>query len=285
MLALFRIVEICGGSIIVDNVDISTISLSELRSSLSIIPQDPVLFSGTVRFNLDPFNEYTDSQIWLALEKSHLKPAIQKLQLKLEAPVAENGENFSVGQRCMICMARAMLQNSSILIMDEATASVDMETDSWIQQSLRENFPNCTLLTIAHRLNTIIDYDRVIVMDNGIISEFDTPAVLLRNPNSLLTSLVLGTGQENSQLLIQLAFKHEQEKNNNHNNNNNNFLYLDRRDSGSSVNNSVVQFHSSEENDLQFLFPPPNNDYMNNVNNNNISHSLSPNCASPNSSM
>ena len=139
-----------------------------------------------------------------------------------------------------MCLARAMLRNSKILIMDEATANVDMETDSWIQTSLREYFNHCTILTIAHRLNTIIDYDRVIVMDNGEVSEFDTPANLLRNPNSLLTSLVKGTGEENAKLLIQFAFKHEA---NVKYGPNASILYLyDRRNSTSSVA-SQVKFH------------------------------------------
>jgi ABC-type multidrug transport system fused ATPase/permease subunit len=204
MLALFRIVEAASGSILIDGVDISKLSLNILRSRLAIIPQDPVLFSGTVRFNLDPFNQYTDDQIWYVLEQSNLKATIQKLEMKLEAAVTENGENFSVGQRCQICLARAMLRNAKILIIDEGTANVDMETDSIIQNNLRSYF-NCTILTIAHRLNTIIDYDRVIVMENGVISEFDSPSNLLNNPDSLLSHLVEETGSHTANLLSQQA--------------------------------------------------------------------------------
>jgi ABC-type multidrug transport system fused ATPase/permease subunit len=204
MLALFRIIEATSGSILIDGVDIANLPLNLLRSSIAIIPQDPVLFSGTVRFNLDPFNESTDAQIWHALQQSNLSSAIERLELKLESPVAENGENFSVGQKCQICLARAMLRNAKVLIIDEGTANVDMETDSIIQNNLR-NFFNCTILTIAHRLNTIIDYDRVIVMEDGRISEFDTPANLLNNCNSLLGKLIAETGTHSANLLTQQA--------------------------------------------------------------------------------
>jgi ATP-binding cassette subfamily C (CFTR/MRP) protein 1 len=212
MLALFRLVELSSGQITIDNIDISSLKLHDLRSNLSIIPQDPVLFSGTVRFNLDPFNQYSDAQIWHALEQSHLRAAVEKLELKLESPVSENGENFSVGQSCQMCLARAMLRNANILIIDEGTANIDMETDNLIQNNLRTYF-HCTILAIAHRLNTIIDYDRVIVIDGGRIVEFDKPAKLLRNPEGLFSKLCRETGQQNYNLLERIAF--EKEKYNN----------------------------------------------------------------------
>lgn len=208
MIGLFRLVEACDGQIKIDGVNIRTLGLEQLRSHMAIIPQDPVLYSGTIRSNLDPFGNYTDDQLWAVLRKSFLYDAIVSMDGKLEAPVAENGENLSVGQRCQVCLARAMLRNAKILIMDEATASVDLQTDAWIQKSLREQFA-CTILTIAHRLNTIIDYDRVMVLSQGKIVEFDTPARLLRNPVSVFTALVSETGAENASMLTKLAFARE----------------------------------------------------------------------------
>lgn len=187
---LFRIVELSGGKIVIDGIDISTIGLKDLRSKLSIIPQDPVLFLGTVRYNLDPLNIYTDEQLWSALEQSHIKEKISQLEGKLHAPVVENGENFSVGERQLICMARAILRNSKVLILDEATAAIDTKTDSLIQRTIREAFKGCTMLIIAHRLNTVLDCDRILVMDNGMIGEFDKPDVLLSDEESMLSKMV-----------------------------------------------------------------------------------------------
>jgi ABC-type multidrug transport system fused ATPase/permease subunit len=167
---LYRLIELDsrgeGGVIRIDGVDISTLGLDFLRSSMAIIAQDAVLFVGTVRSNLDPFDAATDEEVWQVLERAHLAEAIRALKGQLDEPVAEGGENFSVGQRSQLTLARAMLRvqhGARILIMDEATASIDMATDSLIQLSLRRDFADRTLLTIAHRLHTIIDYDRVLV--------------------------------------------------------------------------------------------------------------------------
>ncbi|XP_030837608.1 multidrug resistance-associated protein 5 isoform X1 [Strongylocentrotus purpuratus] len=188
--ALFRLVEGASGQIIIDGIDVKQIGLHDLRSKLSIIPQDPVLFIGTVRYNLDPFNEHGDKELWEALERSYMKDRISALESQLEAPVTEGGDNFSVGERQLMCMARALLRGSKILMLDEATAAIDTETDSLIQQTIREEFKDCTMLTVAHRLNTILDSDKVLVMDDGMVAEFDKPSTLLANPNSLFSGMV-----------------------------------------------------------------------------------------------
>ncbi|NXR26113.1 MRP3 protein, partial [Cinclus mexicanus] len=178
-LCLFRILEAVKGEIKIDGVKISEIGLHDLRSRLTIIPQDPVLFSGTLRMNLDPFNKYSDEEIWKALELSHLKRFVSSQPSMLDYECSEGGENLSVGQRQLVCLARALLRKTRILILDEATAAIDLETDDLIQRTIRTEFVDCTVLTIAHRLNTIMDYTRVLVLDNGTIAEFDTPANLI----------------------------------------------------------------------------------------------------------
>lgn len=188
-LALFRILERAGGKITIDGVDIATLGLQDLRSRLTIIPQDPVLFSGSLRLNLDPLNKYTDDQLWHVLEVSHLKNFVSGLNEGLQYTIAEGGENLSVGQRQLVCLARALLRKSKILVLDEATAAVDLETDELIQQTIRREFADRTVFTIAHRLNTIMDYDRVLVLDSGSIAEFDSPSNLLSR-NGLFAKLV-----------------------------------------------------------------------------------------------
>lgn len=178
---MFRIIESVAGRILIDDVDISTIGLKDLRSKLSIIPQDPVLFTGTIRFNLDPYEVHTDEEIWKSLEQAHLKAFIAAQESGLDHQVAENGENVSIGERQLICLARALLRKSKILVLDEATAAVDLETgefrflrvctkvtkpifgstDELIQETIRKEFDECTICTIAHRLNTVMDYDKV----------------------------------------------------------------------------------------------------------------------------
>ncbi|XP_077982033.1 ATP-binding cassette sub-family C member 5-like [Glandiceps talaboti] len=198
--SLFRLVEAISGSIYIDDINISAIGLQDLRSRLSVIPQDPVLFVGSIRYNLDPFDQYSDPEIWTALEKCLLKNTILELEGKLASPVVENGENFSVGERQLICMARALLRRSKILLLDEATAAVDTETDSLIQQTIRDAFKDCTMLIIAHRLNTVLNCDKILVMDDGKVVEFDTPTVLLANHNSQF-SRMMAASEKPSQYL------------------------------------------------------------------------------------
>ncbi|XP_019740371.1 multidrug resistance-associated protein 1 isoform X1 [Hippocampus comes] len=183
-LGLFRIIEAAQGQIFIDGIDIAELGLHELRSRITIIPQDPVLFSGTLRMNLDPFESYSDEDIWRSLEFSHLKNFVSGLPDKLNHECSEGGENLSVGQRQLLCLARALLRKTKILVLDEATAAVDMETDNLIQTTIRSQFEDCTVLTIAHRLNTIMDYTRVLVLERGEMVEFDSPANLLAQKGS-----------------------------------------------------------------------------------------------------
>uniref|UniRef100_A0A8D0A4J0 ATP-binding cassette, sub-family C (CFTR/MRP), member 3 n=1 Tax=Sander lucioperca TaxID=283035 RepID=A0A8D0A4J0_SANLU len=178
-LCLFRLLEAAAGEITIDKVKISEIGLHDLRSKLTIIPQEPVLFSGTLKMNLDPFEKYSDEEVWRALEHSHLHKFVSNQPAKLELECSEGGENLSVGQRQLVCLARALLRKTRILILDEATAAIDLETDDLIQSTIRTQFEDCTVFTIAHRLNTIMDYTRVLVLDKGQVAEFDTPANLL----------------------------------------------------------------------------------------------------------
>ncbi|XP_077243837.1 multidrug resistance-associated protein 2 [Tasmannia lanceolata] len=203
--ALFRIVELEKGRILIDDCDAAKFGLADLRKVLGIIPQSPVLFSGTVRFNLDPFSEHNDADLWEALERAHLKDVIRRNSLGLDAEVSESGENFSVGQRQLLSLARALLRRSKILVLDEATAAVDVRTDALIQKTIREEFRSCTMLIIAHRLNTIIDCDRVLLLNAGQVMEFDTPEDLLLNEGSAFSKMVQSTGAANAQYLRSLV--------------------------------------------------------------------------------
>lgn len=203
--ALFRLVELERGRILIDGFDVSKFGLTDLRKVLGIIPQAPVLFSGTVRFNLDPFNEHNDADLWESLERAHLKDVIRRNSLGLDAEVSEAGENFSVGQRQLLSLARALLRRSKILVLDEATAAVDVRTDALIQKTIREEFKSCTMLIIAHRLNTIIDCDRILLLDSGQVLEYDTPEVLLEKEGSAFSRMVQSTGAANAEYLRSLV--------------------------------------------------------------------------------
>ncbi|XP_063235805.1 multidrug resistance-associated protein 1-like isoform X3 [Bacillus rossius redtenbacheri] len=193
-LGLFRIIEAAEGRILIDGVDISQLGLHTLRSRLTIIPQDPVLFSGTLRQNLDPFEKLSDEDVWTALEHAHLRAFVKGLQAGLGHEVSEGGENLSVGQRQLICLARALLRKTKVLVLDEATAAVDLETDDLIQRTIRVEFKDCTILTIAHRINTIMDYDRIIVLDQGSVAEYDQPAKLLSDSTSVFHGMAKDAG-------------------------------------------------------------------------------------------
>ncbi|WFD27064.1 hypothetical protein MNAN1_002060 [Malassezia nana] len=192
-LALFRILEAVSGSIWIDGVNIATLGLHELRQAMAIIPQDPQLWHGTLRQNLDPLMQYSDTELYRALEQSRLAHLVDDHEEGLERPVAEGGTNFSAGQRQLICIARALVRQSHILVLDEATSSIDLETDALIQQIVRQEFTG-TSITIAHRLNTIIDSDRVLVLSQGEVAEFDAPSTLLARSTSLFYALAKESG-------------------------------------------------------------------------------------------
>lgn len=188
--ALFRIVDPCIGQMLIDGTDICIIGLHDLRKRLSIIPQDPVMFEGTLRTNIDPLGEYRDEQIWEALDSCHLGDEVRKNELKLDSTVAENGKNWSAGQRQLVCLGRVILQRRKILVLDEATSSVDPVTDGLIQETLKRQFLGCTMITIAHRITSVYDSDKVLVLDNGEIAEHGPPGKLREDSSSLFSRLV-----------------------------------------------------------------------------------------------
>ncbi|XP_017154836.2 probable multidrug resistance-associated protein lethal(2)03659 isoform X2 [Drosophila miranda] len=203
--ALFRL-SYTDGSMLIDGRDTAGIGLNDLRSRISIIPQEPVLFSGTLRYNLDPFEQYTDDKLWQALEEVHLKEEVSELPTGLQSLVSEGGANYSVGQRQLVCLARAVLRENRILVMDEATANVDPQTDALIQSTIRRKFRDCTVLTIAHRLNTIIDSDRVMVLDAGNLVEFGTPhELLVQSKTKIFYGMVMETGRTSFDYLLKIA--------------------------------------------------------------------------------
>ncbi|CAH1987634.1 unnamed protein product [Acanthoscelides obtectus] len=202
--ALFQLTE-TSGEILIDEVNICNIGLHDLRTKISIIPQEPVLFSGTMRKNLDPFDEYSDADLWKALEEVELKEAVDDLAAGLNSKMSEGGSNFSVGQRQLVCLARAILRNNKVLVLDEATANVDPQTDALIQHTIRKKFKNCSVLTIAHRLHTIMDSDKVLVMDAGTMKEFGHPYMLLQDPKGIFFGMVEQTGRAMADALFRVA--------------------------------------------------------------------------------
>ena len=214
--ALFRLINMEkqeGSSLKIDGVDIRDIGLHTLRHSISIIPQLPFVFSGTIRRNLDPLNEYTDEKLWDVLEDVELKKAVEAQPEKLLTDMTQSNAVFSTGQKQLICLARAILKNNKILILDEATANVDLETDKFIQTKIKEKFNKCTMLTIAHRILTIANYDKVLVLEKGMSKEFDHPFnLLVKEENdkeitqeSFFAELVRNTGEAVSKQIFDLA--------------------------------------------------------------------------------
>lgn len=194
IVALLRMVELASGTIRIDGVDLHTLELDEIRSKLTIIPQDPFMFSGTIRLNIDPLGQFSDVQLWDALEKSHLKKFIASFEEGLDSLVSEYGENFSTGQRQMICLTRALLKRPKIFILDEASSSLDEQTDKLIQLTIRNYLGDATIITIAHRLLTLADYDRIMVLCNGEVVEMGSPAELL-DKKGLFRNIVDSLGQ------------------------------------------------------------------------------------------
>jgi ABC-type multidrug transport system fused ATPase/permease subunit len=221
-LAFFRIISVSRGSIEIDGVDIGKIGLYDLRSRLTIIPQDPVLFTGTIRTNLDPLEEHDDKTLWDAVKRVNLLDSFQMhsivsdldtvtgsssdvtCSISLDSPVTENGGNFSQGQRQLVCLARALLRRTRIVFLDEATASVDYETDGKIQETIRQEFENSTVICIAHRLRTVIDYDKILVLDKGMVLEYGRPIDLIENSEiGAFRGMCQETGEYDE--LVQLA--------------------------------------------------------------------------------
>ena len=188
--ALCRLSEISEGCILIDGEDISLLDVYQHRKRISVIPQDPVLFSGTLRHNLDPFDEFTDQEVWHAIDNCNLKSTIGCIPEQLLSHVEEDGRNFSTGECQLLCLARAILRRNKLILIDEATANVDLHTDTLVQQAIRTHFSQCTVLTIAHRIDTIIDSDRILVLDKGRVVEFEVPFLMLENENSYLSKLL-----------------------------------------------------------------------------------------------
>ena len=194
--------------------DVSEIGLHYLRHSVAMIPQDPLLFSGTLKSNIDPFDKYSDEEVADSLKKVHIWDDLKEdsteedpIKKKLYSKIDEEGSNYSLGQRQLICLARALVRNPRILLMDEATASIDMKTDNLIQKMISEEFKNTTVITIAHRLNTIINYDKILVLEKGEVKEYESPKVLVNDENSFLGKSIRKVGKEYSEKMIKLANK------------------------------------------------------------------------------
>ncbi|KAK8769132.1 hypothetical protein V5799_014403, partial [Amblyomma americanum] len=194
VLALLRVLGASEGRILIDGVDIANVPLKRLRTGITVIPQDPSLVRGTMRMNLDPTGSHTDDQLWQALRQAHLATLVKGHSAGLEMETADGGANLSVGQRQLVCLARALLRGSKVLLLDEATSQMDGDTDRLIQATLRQAFAHSTLIAIAHRIHTVLDYDRILVMDEGRVREYGTPTSLLSNANSAFYRMAMDAG-------------------------------------------------------------------------------------------
>lgn len=187
---LFRLYDNEFGQVLIDDIDTSMVSLKTLRSGLSIIPQNPALFTGTFRSNLDPNGEHNDAELWKALKEINFEEFCIKNNIDLYTPINEGGRGFSAGQKQLICLARAMVLNNKILILDEATSYLDSETNDLIEKLITTKFSECTVLAILHRLTTVLNYDKVMILNDGAIVEYDNPNNLLNNKNSLFYKIM-----------------------------------------------------------------------------------------------
>jgi ABC-type multidrug transport system fused ATPase/permease subunit len=210
--ALYRLAEIAEGKIEVDSIDCSSVNLNKLRSSMAIIPQEPVMFGGTLRTNLDPFNQRTDEELIDVLYKCLLGPVVEANEDGLDAKVELLGANYSLGTQQLICLARAMLNPSRVLLLDEATAALDSDTNAAVNEVLKAHFSDRTIFTIAHRLDTIIESDRILTVSSGVVAEFERPDVLLENPESIFYELCMNTGKAQFEVLAGRARQHAFEK-------------------------------------------------------------------------
>ncbi|KAL3227522.1 hypothetical protein MRX96_004220 [Rhipicephalus microplus] len=194
VLALLRMLRASEGRILIDNVDIAGVPLRKLRRSITVIPQDPSLVRGTLRMNLDPTNSHSDREIWQCLEKAHLSKLVSSDSRGLLMETTDGGSNLSVGQRQLVCLARALLRGTKVLLLDEATSQMDGDTDQLIQVALRDAFAQCTLFTIAHRIHTVLDYDRILVLEDGKVKEFDSVSCLLSDKSSMFYNMAIEAG-------------------------------------------------------------------------------------------
>ena len=185
-----KMIEPSSGKIYIDGKDTLELSLEDLRTNITIIPQDPILFSGTIRSNIDPFNVHDDEKVYSALKSFHLYNFVSSLESGILHQLTQGGDNLSVGQRQLLCLARAVLRNNQILVLDEATAALDVKTDDLIQETIKEEFKNNTIISIAHRMDTIMDYDRIMVLDKGTVVELDTIEELFKNEDGIFHSMV-----------------------------------------------------------------------------------------------
>jgi ATP-binding cassette subfamily C (CFTR/MRP) protein 1 len=211
MLALFRMVELFSGRILIDSIDIAKIGLLDLRSKISIIPQEPTIFSGSLRSNIDPFGEHHDFEIWNALESVHLRETVEKFVSKLDEEMTLC--TFSSAQKQLLCLCRALLKRNRVVVLDESTANLDLKSENLIQKTILETFKNQTVIAIAHRLDTVIDADIILVLENGVIEENASPATLMKNSDSLFYAMVKKTGPENLEKLKTMALLSEENKN------------------------------------------------------------------------
>ncbi|CAG8706574.1 22409_t:CDS:10 [Dentiscutata erythropus] len=256
LVSLLRIVELSDGQILIDDLDISTIGLRDLRSKIAIIPQEPVIFAGTIKSNLDPFNKCTEDEIWKALEAAHLDEKVKSMPDKLATVLLESGKKFSLGQRQLFCIARALLKKTNILVLDEATSAVDAATDRLIQDTIKKHFADHTILTIAHRLNTIMDADRILCLNEGHVEEFEPLDKLLSNPKGFFYQLVARSGQDAVQRLKEKMGIHDESSSSKHVDNHSNSPNTSTDNTDNSINQQTSTHTHHMPQSLGEVFEP-----------------------------